>query len=217
MEKIDYHQIKDRCRQGLIPYLEAACAQIPRTESTDLLDIGCGSGVPALWLAGHFPGNITAIDNNKEVTDYLKQKIRQQELQDRVQVFCTSFFDFEFNAEGYDLILAEGFLNIIGFEKGFPVMMDLVKTNGYLVLHDEYKDHDLKLQFIGKHRGMVTKILILDETIWWNDYYRLLEEEINKIQPDSARGLFKSDMEEITMYRSAPGLFRSIYYVIQKL
>ncbi len=211
-----YYELKDRCRQGLIPYLESACAHIPRTESMELLDIGCGSGVPALWLAGHFPGNITAIDNNKEVTDYLIQKIRQQELQDRVEVFCTSFFDFEFNAEGYDLILAEGFLNIIGFEKGFPVMMNYLKTNGWLVLHDEYKDHDMKLRFIAKHRGMVTKTLILDETIWWNDYYRLLEAEIDRMQDDSALGLFQRDLEELRMYRRAPDLFRSVYYVIKK-
>jgi len=133
----NYFQIKDRCRQGLIRYLEQACAKIRIDDKAKILDIGCGTGVPTLWLAKYFPGTITAIDKDEDAISFLEQKILRENLQNRVNALNVSFFGFNFNPEGYDLILAEGFLNVIGFEKGFNIILKPLKKNGYLVIHDE--------------------------------------------------------------------------------
>jgi hypothetical protein len=60
-----------------------------------------------------------------------------------------SFFDFKSDPDNFDIILAEGFLNFVGFETGFPRLIRLLKHFGYLLIHDEFRDHEKKLEFIG--------------------------------------------------------------------
>jgi hypothetical protein len=53
----------------------------------------------------------------------------------------------------------------------------------------------------------------LDETIWWRDFYSLLEIEINKPENSHLRSLFINEIGEIDQYKKDPSLFKSIYYV----
>jgi cyclopropane fatty-acyl-phospholipid synthase-like methyltransferase len=212
----EYYKIKDICRQGLIKYLENACIKLPRLNNPNILDIGCGSGVPTLWLAENFEGNITAIDSDPKAINYLRQKINDRNLQNRIRTVCNSFDEFYSETDRYDMIMAEGFLNIVGFEIGFKKINELLNETGYLVIHDEYKDHNKKLEFINENNCTIINTLFLDENIWWNDYYKQLENEINKISTLEIEKIFKSDIEEIKFYKSNPSIFNSIYYIIMK-
>ena len=212
----EYFKIKDNCRRGLIKYLESACIKLPRSDNLNILDIGCGTGVPTIWLVENFSGNITAIDKDKESINYLQQKIIEKDLQNRIKTLCTSFSKFKSESDFYDIILAEGFLNIVGFESGFKRIKGIIKKKGYLVIHDEYKDHNKKLEFINENKCTLIDTLYLDENVWWDDYYRQLEIEIGKISFPKLNELFKRDIEEIKYYKTSPSLFRSIYYIIMK-
>jgi cyclopropane fatty-acyl-phospholipid synthase-like methyltransferase len=212
----EYFKIKDFCRQGLIKYLEKACLKLPRLKNPNILDIGCGSGVPTIWIAENFSGNITAIDKDNESVKYLQHKITEENLQNRINTLCISFSKFRCESDFYDIIISEGFLNIIGFESGFIRIKEILKNKGYIVIHDEYKDHDKKLKLINDNKCSVIDTLYLDENVWWNDYYRQLEIEISRISIPKMVELFKSDIEEIKYYKNTPSLFRSIYYIIMK-
>ena len=212
----EYYKIKDKCRQGLIKYLENACIKLPRLKNHNILDIGCGSGVPTIWLSENFSGNITAIDSNPNAINYLKQKIENKKLQNSIRTICSTFEEFITETDHYDMILAEGFLNIVGFETGFKQINKLLKEKGYFVIHDEYKDHNWKLEFIKENNCTLFNTLFLDENIWWDDYYKPLESEISKIKTLEIEKIFKSDIEEINYYKSNPSLFKSIYYIIMK-
>ncbi|NTW25778.1 MAG: class I SAM-dependent methyltransferase, partial [Lentimicrobium sp.] len=80
----EYYKIKDVCRQGLIKHLEKACVRLPELNNCNILDIGCGSGVPTLWLSGNFPGNITALDADSKAIEYLRKKIKERNLENRI-------------------------------------------------------------------------------------------------------------------------------------
>jgi predicted TPR repeat methyltransferase len=43
-------QIKDRCRRGLLKYTRKAFLSIPPVDNAEILDIGCGTGVPTLEI-----------------------------------------------------------------------------------------------------------------------------------------------------------------------
>jgi len=210
----EYYEIKDVCRQGLIKYLEKACVKLPRQNYCNILDIGCGSGVPTFWLAENFSGIITAVDADLIVINYLKEKIQKRNLQNRIKTICGKFNEFKSQTNCYDIILAEGLLNVVGFETGFLKMQDLLCNKGFLIIHDEYKNHYKKLNFIDKNNYAIIDTLVLDENVWWNDYYKQLESEINAIGNVETKNLFKSDIEEIKLYYTNPTLFRSIYYVV---
>jgi len=213
----NYFYIKDNCRKGLVKYLENACSNIPNINNPNILDAGCGTGVPTLWLAENLSGIITAIDTDKKNIIYLQQKIHHNNLQNRVKVLCTSFLDYKFDRDHFDIILAEGLLNIVGFETGFEKAIKILKKGGYFIIHDEYRDHNKKCKFIDENNCIIIYTLYLDETIWWEEYYRHLEIEINRIADTETFDLLKSDMEEIEYYRTDPSHFRSIYYVIKKI
>jgi cyclopropane fatty-acyl-phospholipid synthase-like methyltransferase len=190
---------------------------IPEIPDPQILDIGCGTGVPTLWIAENRKGLITAIDPDKEAIDWLKHKINDRNLSDRVTAMNISFSGFKASPGYYDIIIAEGFLNVVGFESTFPVIVRILRKNGSLIIHDEFRDHDKKCDFIRSNDCRIVDTFFLDENVWWNDYYRQLESDIKAIENDQLRELFSVDLEEIEYYRVNPDAFRSVYYVVEKL
>ena len=77
MDKV-YFIIKDNCRKGLLKYLSKAILLLPTIEDPLLLDVGCGSGVPTLFLAENFDGKIIAVDPDTESINRLEKKIEEK-------------------------------------------------------------------------------------------------------------------------------------------
>lgn len=214
--KYEYLNIRDRCRMRLVKYLEQILNDLPEFTNPKMLDIGCGSGVPTLWLAEKYTGTITAIDTDKQLLDFLDHKIKSKKTSGRIETKNVSFFDLVTEPECFDLILAEGFLNVVGFEMGFKRVIGKLKQGGHFVIHDEYKDNDKKIALIQKSNCRIVSSLLLDETIWWRDFYGQLEMEINKPENAHIRSLFINEINEIDQYKKDPSLFKSIYYLVLK-
>lgn len=212
----EYYKIKDYCRQGLVKHLEKVCFEIPRLVNCNILDVGCGTGVPTLWLSENFPGIIIAIDSDSKAINYLQHKIRDRELQNRIKTICLSFDEFNYQTGHFNIILAEGFLNVVGFKYGLLRLNDYLSKQGFIVIHDEYKDHKRKLEFFKENNFSIINTLFLDKNVWWNDYYKQLEIEISRIEDIEIKNLFKSDIEEIELYKTKPTIFQSVYYIAMK-
>lgn len=215
-KKYEYFNIRDHCRMQLVQYLEQVLYDLPEFNNPKILDIGCGSGVPTLWLAEKYNGTITAIDTNKQLLGFLEHKIQRNKTSGKIETKNVSFFDLVTEPECYDLILAEGFLNVVGFEMGFKRVIEKIKIGGYFIIHDEYKDNDSKIALIHKNNCKIVNSLLLDETIWWRDFYGQLEIEINNMENAHLRSLFINEIKEIEQFKKNPSLFKSIYYVVLK-
>lgn len=215
-KQYEYFRIRDYCRMQLVQYLEQVLNDLPAFNNPKILDIGCGSGVPTLWLAEKYTGTITAIDTDKHLLDFLEHKIQRKKTSGRIETKNVSFFDLETEPACFDLILAEGFLNVVGFESGFKKVVEKLKQGGYFIIHDEYRDHDKKNELIQENNCKIASSLLLDETIWWRDFYSPLEIEINKPENAHLRSLFVNEITEIDQYKKNPSIFKSIYYVVLK-
>jgi len=212
----EYYQIKDKCRAGLLKYLAEAVSLLPEANNPRILDIGCGTGVPTIWLSENYGGMITAIDTDGNELERLNTKIIDKKLENKITTINISFFDLKAEPFYFDIILAEGFLNIIGFEPGFVKLAEMLKGGGYFVIHDEYKDHEKKCDFIRKNHCDLVGTAFLDESVWWNDYYKQLEEEIESLDVIQKKDLFKAELNEIELYKKDPSSFKSIYYVVRR-
>jgi len=212
----EYFLIKDKCRAGLLKYMAEAVSLLPKINNPKILDIGCGTGVPTIWFAENYGGIITAIDTDKLAIEWLQRKLAVKKLENHVNPKNISFFDLRTASNYFNIILAEGFLNIIGFEQGFVKVIRLIKEGGYFIIHDEYKDHELKSDFIRENFCDLVGTVYLDENVWWNNYYKQLETEISSMKSKQLKDLFISDLNEIEYYRKDSSSFRSIYYIIKR-
>ena len=212
----EYFEIKDNCRKGLLKYLTKAISIIPIIENPRILDVGCGSGVPTLMIAEKLNGKITAVDTDAKSIDILREKVKGLNLSNRVTLSNSSFLDIKVKNNQYDLILAEGLLNVVGFQKGFLRIIKLLKRKGFIIIHDEFQNQNEKIEFIENNDCKILDSFVLDEQIWWNDYFKCLEKEISSILNEEFLKLFKSDLQEIIMFKKNPFRYKSTYYIIEK-
>ena len=208
---INYYRIRDNCRKNINKYTIKALSSIHKNNNPLILDMGCGTGVSTLALIEIFNGFFYAVDSDESCLNWLKEKVNSLKYDNRIKIIKASLFDSNLFHINFDIILAEGLLNVIGFEKGIPVLLKYLNNSGYLVIHDELTNLAEKGEIIKKNNLKLINSLELNEDVWWNEYYSCLEKSIEYFNNDS---IFKSEINEILQFKKDPTLFRSIYYVL---
>jgi ubiquinone/menaquinone biosynthesis C-methylase UbiE len=209
--------IKDTCRKNLLKYLNLAVSALPTVKNPIMLDVGCGTGVPTLFMIQQMHSTVYAVDIDQKVLDHLRRKINSLNLEDRIKIYRESVFDMSFPEKYFDIILAEGLLNITGFEQGLILLDKFIKEKGFMIVHDEYRDHDKKLKIMNRFGYRLIHSVLLDEHVWWNEYYRCLDRKLRTLDKEILSEKFKNEIREISQYRENPTLFRSVYYVLKKV
>jgi len=215
-------EINDACRGNFLKYTRKAFEAIPVIKKPGILDLGCGTGVPTLEIAGLTDGKIIAVDTDKECVEWLEEKIRRQNYQDRISVIRKSVLKIDPPEHSFDIILAEGLFNIIGFEKGLSHFVKFLKPNGYFMIHDDFRYMDNKQKTIDKHKLQLVTSFVLDKTVWWNEYCSCLEKKIDDFEKEwdeqvNTNRLFRQEKSELAMYRKNPETWRSVYLVLKKV
>ena len=213
---------QDHFRERLNKYTRKAFQMLPELEKPRILDIGCGSGVPTIELAKLSNGEIIGIDINQSLLDKLNRKIEEEGFSNRMKTMKCSLFEIDFPDESFDIIWAEGSISIIGFEKGLKEWNRLLKTNGFLVVHDEIKTVSNKLKKIPSCGYKLINYFSLPEDVWWIEYYRPLEIRIKELRikynndPEALK-ILKKFQNEIDMVKKNPKDYGSGFYIMQKL
>jgi ubiquinone/menaquinone biosynthesis C-methylase UbiE len=212
---------KDVFRENLNKYTSRAFQMLPELDNPLILDIGCGSGVPAMELARLSNGQIIGLDINQSLLNKLARKIEEAGLSDRVKTLNCSMFELDFPDESFDIIWAEGSISTIGFKRGLKEWRRFLKPNGFLVVHDEIKNITEKLEQIPSCGYDLLGHFTLSEDIWWIEYYGPLEKRINEIRIkyiDEPKALLELDKEqrEIDMFKENPGRYGSVFFVMQE-
>ena len=194
---------------------------LPAMDSPCILDMGCGSGVPAIELAKLSNGRITAVDIDQMKLDLLSLKLIENNLQGRIKILKRSICDLNFDSCSFDVIWAEGSINFIGFERGLKEWRRFIKSHGYLVVHDDRCDLENKLKIIKVCRYDLKTHFSLTKNIWWKEYYEPLERKIRELSARSgndskALESLRTEQEEIDMYKKNPGRFESVFLIMQK-
>jgi len=212
---------KDHFRENFNKYTRKAFKMLPELEKPRILDIGCGSGVPTIELAKLSDGEIVGIDIDQPLLDKLNKKIKENGLKNRMRTMKCSLFEMDFHSESFDIIWAEG-LQFIDFEKRLKEWKQLLKPEGFLVLHDDMKNMSNKIKVIPSCGYNLINYFSLPEDVWWTEYYNPLEIQINKLlrkyknNPEALKLLTK-DQNEIEMVKKNPKEFGSVFYILQKL
>jgi len=212
---------KDHLREGLVKYTRKAFKMLPKRPFPRILDIGCGSGIPTIELARLSDGNIIAIDTNQNVLDRLASKINKAGLTNRVKIEKCSMLNMDFPDESFDIIWAEGSIAVIGFEKGLKEWRRLLKTGGFLVVHDDMGNLTEKRAQISKCGYELTDHFILSDDIWRNEYYAPLEKKFNEVRAkhtgnQNTIAVLDDDQREIDTFKRDPKRYRSVFFIMRK-
>lgn len=213
----DFRKAKDDCRRKLVKYTLKAFNYIPERKNAHMLDLGCGTGVPALELMKSFDCKITAVDNDTESLNWFRIKTEESKLSEKITIIHDSIGNISFPEQHFDIILAEGIFNIVGFEYGLTHFYRLLKNPGYFVIHDEANDFSGKKQIIEQLSLKIISTFVLDKQVWWEAYYDCLEKNIKRIRKKySSVNFFAKELNEIEKYKKNPSTFSSRYYVLKQ-
>jgi len=213
---------QDHFRENLNKYTRKAFRMLPELEKPRILDIGCGSGVPTIELARLSDGEIIGIDTDESLLEKLGGKIQKEGFSDRVKIKKCSLFEIDFPDESFDIVWAEGSIHIIGFERGLREWKRLLKTNGFLVVHDDIKNMPDKLKKIPNCGYKLINHFSLPEDAWWTEYYKPLEIQIKELRikykndPEALK-ILKKYQNEIDTVKKNPKGYGCVFHIMQKL
>ncbi|TFG04636.1 MAG: class I SAM-dependent methyltransferase [Promethearchaeota archaeon] len=221
MQLIENELNIDRFRLAFSKYTHKAFQILPRLRFPRILDIGCGSGIPTLELAKLSDGEIIGIDTNQPALDRLKIKIIEKGFEGRIQALNQSLFHIEFPPDSFDILWAEGVMGIIPFEKALSEWRVLLRTRGFLVVHDVCHDYQLKKQVISSSDYSLFAYFSLPPDAWWTLYYAPLESRLKELRAKyqdniEVQDILQRHQNEVDMIKPNPQKFQTAFFIIQK-
>jgi ubiquinone/menaquinone biosynthesis C-methylase UbiE len=221
MSNLNSYRIeKDHIRENLNKYIIKSFKLLPEIDNPRILDIGCGTGVPTIQLARISGGNVTGLDDNENSLNMLKTKIKALGLDKQVRVINDSIFTMDFPEESFNIIWAEGSVFVMGFENSIKNWRRFLKSDGFLVIHDDNKDKDKKLELIKKYGYRLIAEFELSHQVWWDEYYKPLEQLIKKFKdkhPDDQNLIIELNRDQMEIDQSFSSVMASsLIIIIQK-
>jgi ubiquinone/menaquinone biosynthesis C-methylase UbiE len=226
---------------GRDEYTRKAFRLLPPMKQPEILDVGCGPGTPTMELARLTDGQITAIDIHQPYLDRLTRRSAEAGLSDRIKTMNISMFEMDFPPESFDIIWAEGFINLLGFEQGLRAWRRFLKEEGFLVVHDvawiqpdppgeaiEYWSRmypDMRsvaerLETIADCGYKLVGQFVLPEDAWWKEYYGPLEARLQELSlkyKGDAEALreIRQEQREVEMYRRYSRWYGTVFLTMK--
>jgi SAM-dependent methyltransferase len=194
-------------RAEMLVFTDRALGALPRLDRPRVLDIGCGTGVPTVRLAGVTGGRVVGIDTDLAALVSLRERAAGAGLADRVHPCVASAENPPFRDAAFDLVWCEGAVFVLGFEASLKAWHRLLRPGGFLVAHDEAGDVGAKEGAARRMGYAVVDVFTLSEETWRERYYRPAEEAHPAILDDGIRA-------ELAALRTHPERFRSAYFVL---
>ena len=133
----EYYSNFERQGPGCSDITKKALSFIDELDKFTLIaDIGCGTGGQTIILAQNTSANILGIDNSPIMIEKFNQNIINGKLQDRVKGLVGSMDNLTFQNEELDMILSEGAIYNIGFERGLNEWNKYIKKGGYIIVSE---------------------------------------------------------------------------------
>jgi len=198
VELLQHH---DQDHFGGLAATDALARHAKINESTHVLDLCCGLGGPARYLAYHHGCRVTGVDMN---TDRLAGAVRLTErtkLQDRVLFHHANALQTGLADETFDVIVSqEAFCHIPNKKTLITECVRLLKTGGRIV----YTDILARNSMTNEIRSRLENEMVFSELSTLEQYCHLLEEkscqvvEVEDLSDDWAQIL----IDRLAMYRS---------------
>lgn len=110
------------------------------TEGMEILDVGCGIGIPASALACFFNCKVTGIDVTKEFCNTATLLCEKMGLREKVKIYHANALDMPFEDNSFDVVwLQHVVMNISEKEELFREISRVLRPMGKLAIHEVCK------------------------------------------------------------------------------
>jgi ubiquinone/menaquinone biosynthesis C-methylase UbiE len=193
---------RDDLRGNLLRFTDRAFDLLPEMDRPRILDIGCGTGVPALRLAELSGGEIVALDSDPDALEKLRARIEARGIDVRIEIRLGSLKDLPFRDGSFDLLWCEGALSVLGFRESLRAWRRLLKPGGFLVAHDEAGEVGAKCRAVEEEGYTLLGQFEVPEEVWWEEYFALAGDDLELA-------------EEVRQFRERPEESRSAFFILQ--
>lgn len=211
----------EKMRVVFLKYTRKAFKMLPKMVKPQILDIGCGSGIPTIELARLNDGEVIGIDIDREELKKLNLRIEKGGSSNRVKAIYCSIYKIDFPDEYFNILWDEGALHLLDLKKSLRECNRLLKSNGFLIIGETTKWMKNKFEIFSKFGFKLTNQILLPEGCWWTEYYAPLEEKIKELRK-KYKGTedlqkLKQHEREIKMVKKSPKEFDCGFYIMQKI
>ncbi len=113
-------------------------AKLKLEPDVTVLDIGCGWGGMAIYLAEHYGAKVTGITLSEEQATLARKKVDDAGVNDLVSIELVDYRDFAKAGRRFDRIVSVGMFEHVGqpqFETFFEAAASLLRDDGTMLLH----------------------------------------------------------------------------------
>ncbi len=169
-------------------------AKLALSDGQRVLDIGCGWGGMAIYLAQHFDVRVHGITLSQEQLALAVERVREAGLSDRVSFELVDYRDLAKRGERFDRIVSVGMFEHVGqpqFETFFRACANLLGDDGVMLLHTigRFGSPGKTDAFTSKYIFPGGYIPALSETLAASEKMRLIHTDIETLRLHYARTL----------------------------
>ncbi len=162
-------------------------AKLAIAPGNTVLDIGCGWGGMAIYLARHYDVNVTGITLSEEQAALARDKVAAAGLSDKISIELVDYRDFAAEGRRFDRIVSVGMFEHVGqaqFETFFRACANMLADDGVMLLHTigRLGEPGLTDAFTRKYIFPGGYIPALSETIAASEKFRLIASDIETLR-----------------------------------
>jgi ubiquinone/menaquinone biosynthesis C-methylase UbiE len=113
------------------------------TEHTRILEVGCGTGANACYLAKKYGCSVVGVDISEHMVRYALKRAAELGLTDHVAFMVGDAYSLEFSNEDFDAVLTVFVSQFLDPARAFPEFYRVLKDGGYLGVNEMYKADDV--------------------------------------------------------------------------
>ncbi|MFU0791754.1 class I SAM-dependent methyltransferase [Virgibacillus proomii] len=147
---------------------------------TFVLDIGCGTGQTAAFIAENYSCSVTAVDNHPLMIEKAVQRFKDRNLP--ITAICLDIEKLKLDQQ-FDMIVAESVLAFTDISSSLSSAIQVLRSNGRLLAVEivvdssmSKSDQALIMSFYGFHK-------LLTETEWKDKFFQAGFKQIEVDQP----------------------------------
>ena len=158
-----------------------------------VLDIGCGTGQTAAFLAERINCQVTAIDNHPIMVQKAKQRFKK--MKSPVKVFEGDIQNLDFVDDSFDLIIAESVIIFTDISQTLKELSRVLKSDGNLIMIEMTAEQYLSEEKQKKACSLYGIKEILDTDEW---IVRLQQAGLNQVEIlNTPSALIQSEINDI--------------------